>query len=376
MKRVLPLLFIALFLFGALSVPEMVTGMNVSVEISETERFSEQQLVPALPAQFIDRPIRVAIYDEPNTTLPYYASGGVYSNNITTVIPILEGAGYEVTVINLFDILAHELMTARYDVLVLADNLPRDNVTLLVKEFWRGGGAVLSFNSAFGYLMYFGLIHDSLQNNFGLLGVGPNAYWGYSYVDLVWFGDRHPIAKDYHPGESLSVSGDSRVILNTVGLAGLLGNDFGDVAFKNPVSGLIIGVDNSDKGGRIVQITGNCSTIPTGFESIITDSIAWLCPRPKGRVLFDYSHFPYYGIDVDDPADFNVIDEYSLWRDYLVNHSFTVDKLYYSADGNLTAENLAPYDMLVINTPEWNFTVAEVTALTSWVESGGGHFVL
>ncbi|MCK4483673.1 MAG: hypothetical protein KAU89_02530, partial [Candidatus Thorarchaeota archaeon] len=93
MKRVLPLFLIALFLFGALSVPKMVTGMNVSVEISPIERFNEQQLISALPAQFVDRPMRVAVYDEPNTTLPSYASGGVYSNNITTVIPILEGAG-------------------------------------------------------------------------------------------------------------------------------------------------------------------------------------------------------------------------------------------------------------------------------------------
>ncbi|MHA1484252.1 MAG: hypothetical protein ACTSPR_02915, partial [Candidatus Thorarchaeota archaeon] len=368
MKRVLPLFLIALFLFGAFSIPVIVTGMNVSVEISPAEGFSEQQSMSALPAQFVDRPIRVAIYDEPNTTLPSYASAGVYSNNIATVIPILEGAGYEVTVINLFDILSHELMTARYDILVLVDNLPRENVTLFVKEFWRGGGAVISFNAAFGYLMYFGLIHDSLEGNFGLLGADPTPYWGYDDFNWVFFEERHPIAKDYHPGENLSVPGDNWVILNYDDLPTDLGDDFGGVALKGFQDGVILGVDNSDKGGRIVQITGNCSTIPAGFESIITDSIDWLCPRPKGRVLFDYSHFPYYGMDADDPVGFSVIGEYSLWRDYLVTHSFTVDKLYYSVEGNLTAENLAPYDMLVINTPKWNFTSTEVTAVTSLVE--------
>jgi hypothetical protein len=376
MKRVIPLLFIALFLFGVLSVPKMATGMHASVEISRAEGLSEQQLIPALPAQFVDRPIRVAVYDEPNTTLPSYASGGVYSNNITTVIPILEGAGYEVTVIDLFNILDHELMTAKYDVLVLVDNLPRDNITLLVKEFWRGGGAILSFNSAFGYLMYFGLIHDSLENNFGLYGADPIPYWGYEDFNWIFFEERHPIAKDYHPGDNLSVSGDNWVNLNYLDLPGLLGDDFGGVAKSDVVDGVILGVDNSDKGGRIVQITGNCSTIPTGFESIIVDSIDWMCPRPKGRVLFDYSHFPYYGIDVGDPVGFNAAGRYSLWRDYMVNHSFTVDKLYYSAAGNLTAENLAPYDMLVIAAPDWNFTAAEVTAVTNWVEAGGGLFVM
>jgi hypothetical protein len=376
MKRVLPLFFITLFLFGALSVPKMVTGMNVSVEISPTEGFNEQQLISALPAQFVDRPIRVAVYDEPDTTLPSYASGGVYSNNITTVIPILEGAGYSVTVIDLFDILDHELVTAKYDVLVLVDNLPRDNVTLLVKEFWRGGGAVLSFNSAFGYLMYFGLIHDSLQGNFGLLGVDPEPYWGYEDFNWIFFEERHPIVKDYHPGDNLSVSGDNWVNLNYINLPSLLDDDFGGVAKSDVVDGVILGVDNSDKGGRIVQITGNCSTIPTGFESIITDSVDWLCPRPKGRVLFDFSHFPYYGIDMGDPTGLGGGERYSIWRDYMVNHSFTVDKLYYSAEGNLTAENLGPYDMLVINTPEWNFTAAEVAAVTSWVEAGGGLFVM
>jgi len=68
MKRVLPLFLIALFLFGALSVPKMVTGMHVSVEISPTEGFSEQQLMSALPAQFVDRRIRAAVYDEPKTS--------------------------------------------------------------------------------------------------------------------------------------------------------------------------------------------------------------------------------------------------------------------------------------------------------------------
>jgi len=372
MKRVIPLFFIALFLFGALSVPKMATGMHMSVEISPTERFSEQQLISALPAQFVDRSTRVAVYDEPDTTLHSYASGGVYSNNITTVIPILEGAGYEVTVIDLFAILDHQLMTAKYDVLVLVDNLPRDNVTLLVKEFWRGGGAVLSFNSAFGYLMYFGLIHDSLENNFGLLGADPTPYWGYDNFDTIYFEERHPIAKDYHPGENLSVPGFNWVKLNYLDLPGLLGDDFGGVAISDIVDGVILGVDNSDKGGRIVQITGNCSTIPTGFDSIIVDSIDWLCPKPKGRVLFDYSHFPYYGIDAGDPTGFNAVGRYSLWRDYMVNHSFTVHKFYYSAAGNLTAENLAPYDMLVIVAPEWNFTAAEVAAVTSWIEAGGG----
>ncbi|MCK5302744.1 MAG: hypothetical protein KAJ96_06370, partial [Candidatus Thorarchaeota archaeon] len=98
--------------------------------------------------------------------------------------------------------------------------------------------------------------------------------------------------------------------------------------------------------------------------------------RPKGRVLFDYSHFPYYGIDVDDPVGYNLEGRYGPWRDYLVNHSFTVDKLYYSAEGNLTAGNLAPYDMLVIAAPDWNFTGTEVMAVTSWVEAGGGLFVM
>jgi hypothetical protein len=390
MKRAIPLLIIALFLFGALSVPRMATGMHVSVEISRAEGLSEQQLMSALPAQFVDRPIRVAVYDEPDTTLPSYASGGVYSNNITTVIPILEGAGYSVTVIDLFDILDHELVTAKYDVLVLVDNLPRDNVTLLVKEFWRGGGAVLSFNSAFGYLIYFGLIHDSLQGNFGLYGVDPEPYWGYEDFNWIYFEERHPIVKDYHPGDNLSVSGDNWVNLNYLNLPGLLDDDFGGVAKSDVVDGVILGVDNSDKGGRIVQITGNCSTIPTGFESIITDSVDWLCPRPKGRVLFDdwlcprpkgrvlfdYSHFPYYGIDAGDPTGFSGVGRYSIWRDYMVNHSFTVDKLYYSAEGNLTAETLGLYDMLVINTPEWNFTAVEVAAVTSWVEAGGGLFVM
>ena len=62
----------------------------------------------------------------------------------------------------------------------------------------------------------------------------------------------------------------------------------------------------------------------------------------------------------------------SQYRNGLVNHTYTADKL----DGTLNLEILDGYDMLVICLPTANFTAQEVQDVTSWVAGGGGLFLM
>ncbi|MHA2212727.1 MAG: hypothetical protein ACXAEN_02910 [Candidatus Thorarchaeota archaeon] len=120
-------------------------------------------------------------------------------------------------------------------------------------------------------------------------------------------------------------------------------------------------------------MTGNCSPIPTEFESIITDSIDWLCPKPKARILYDLSHYAHFGVDPWDDTLFSTI--YSEMRNSLVNRSYTFDKLHGSPSGNLTAQNLAPYDVLILCESANDFTSSEISVVTNWVSQGGSLLV-
>ena len=121
-------------------------------------------------AQFAQRSIRVAIYNESDTSLPSYMPAGFLTNNYENVKLALVAAGFDVDILTTQDILDFKLNTASYDILVIVDQLPRDSITLLVKEYWLGGGGILSFNSAFGYLSYYGFLDPMWEGDTGLVG--------------------------------------------------------------------------------------------------------------------------------------------------------------------------------------------------------------
>ncbi|MBY8980279.1 MAG: hypothetical protein KGD72_07800, partial [Candidatus Lokiarchaeota archaeon] len=86
-------------------------------------------------SQIIPRTVRVAIYDDANITKPSYAGIAGLTNNYSAIQTALLAAGYEVTPLTTNQIYNHELMTADYDVFIMADNLPKTNITNYVKEY-------------------------------------------------------------------------------------------------------------------------------------------------------------------------------------------------------------------------------------------------
>ena len=320
-------------------------------------------------SQMLSNPIRVAIYNEPNVTQPAYSSYSTLTNNYSALIPLLSTAGFSFSELTTQDIYEHKLMTADYDVFIMADNLPKVNISNYVKEFWLGGGGLLSFDSALPYLFWAGiLVPESVDE-------GWSTYYAYSSAtnnhNITL---RHPITQNNQVGDIFETIGASiNFMYWTAMQATTYGSDMIRLAIQegSPDHATIVALDPPDKGGKIVHLPGRTAELNAEMEDIFIEAVIWACPRPKGRIVFDLSHHPYYGMDTWDDA-VTSISYYGIWRNTLVSRGYTVDKLYPSASGNITTNSLLPYDMLFICLPEYNFTSNEVTAVTQWVNDGGG----
>ncbi|RLI54506.1 MAG: hypothetical protein DRO87_10070 [Candidatus Thorarchaeota archaeon] len=322
----------------------------------------------------IQRDVRVALYDETNLTTRPYSYGGFWTGNVTLVENLLVGAGFEVTRLTAGAIDGNDtLRTGLFDVFVMVDNNPRDYITDEVFNFWRSGGGILSFDGAINFLCYFGvMVPDSAGNH------GHGVYWTYSWSQNQTVLNRHPVSQGYAVDDYITDDFDWAAF-DWSALSGLsYASEYTPITYAEAGTNWVNTLARDTVfGGRVVQTFGDANPIAEGHGQMIIDAVNWLCPRPKARVVFDYSHRPYYGIDVGDPyLGYSAGDRYARWRDALVNRSYTVDKLYPSAEGNLTAENLAPYDALVIAAPKWIFSAAERSAVLEWVAQGGGLIVL
>ena len=338
-----------------------------------TEDGKTNELLPNT-SQFIPRTIRVAIYNESDTSQPSYASTGLLHNNYTGLKILLEGVGYQVSELTESDILAHKLITADYDVFIMVDNLPRDSITDLVKEFWLGGGGIFSFDSAISYICYAGMIpHESEgSENYGL-------YWHYApYSTTQNITERHPVTKDYQVNDTIIEYSMDWAAFNWAALQSTsIASDITKLATKQGLSNLatVVACDPHLKGGRVVQMLGDGETIGENMDNMIIDAIEWLCPRPKGRIVFDLSHQPRLGVDPWDTLS-AYPGYYEEWRDNLVNRSYTFDKLYPSASGNFTLDRLSKYDLLVVVLPDLNYSTSELSVITNWVNNGGSLLLM
>ncbi|MBD3405242.1 MAG: hypothetical protein GF411_03785, partial [Candidatus Lokiarchaeota archaeon] len=375
MKRIASLLFLSVLVFSVMyNLMHTTTPITNSKESAILNPLTDN-IDSFLP---LDKSVRVAIYNEPNTTLPDYATGlGMkFSNEISSLITNFEDAGFDVTTLTVHDIADHKLKTADYDVFILADNYPRENITDYVKEFWLGGGGVLAFNAAIGYLVYNGILFPGETGDDGYGAIWDEETWSDHIIS-----ERHPVTKEYQENNTVNEhTQDEKEFFNGQFIVdnSILGPY--TTILANQTSGnelaSIIAIENVELGGRIVTMAANTSSISSDITPIIHDSLEWLCPKPKGRVLFDLAHDAYYGVDPWDDQVISLAPRYQEWRNILVNHTFLFDKLWPSAEGNLTTENLEKYDMLITVLPDINFTASEVTQVTDWVNNGGNLLVL
>ena len=376
MKRAKPLLLITIFLTTMLIVPSalVIGSLNGDANMMGFDGSLESQaLVSQLPHN-----ARVAIYDEDNVTVPAIsdAADGSLTNNLTEVTTLLEDAGHSVDLLTEEDILDHQLITADYDVFIIVNNVPRPSIFNLIKEFSLGGGGLLTFENAVSYLWFGGFIDETSTQD-----EGNNHYWGYYESSGQNVTTRHSTMTDFHEGDNVTLELKDRVTHWGPELTNQRGTDMIHLMNNSITPGYItaFAIDNTRDGGRIVQLPGDGYDITSDMESIIVDSVEWLVPRPIGRIVFDLSHQPRIGIDSwDYPliTNWDTSHNFGDFRDLAATHFYTFDKLYPSATGNLTAERLADYDVLVIAWPDVDYTSAERAAVDAWVAGGGSLLVL
>ena len=366
LTRVTPMLIVAIFLTSLLIVPSVFVfgGSNALANIDATPE--SQALLSQMPHN-----ARVAIYDEDNLTVPVMSLAENLTNNLAEITTLLEGAGHSVEALTEEDILEHELITADYDVFIIVNNIPRPSIFNHVKEFWLGGGSLLSFNGAMSYLWLAEILYPGWS--------GDPRYGSWNYLPSVELNvtARHPTMKDFHVNETVTHSANNWAVIAQTAIDGadnayyyttLLNN----ASTPNHVSAFAI--DIGYKGGRVVQLPGDGSSISADFQSIIIDSVEWLIPQPKGRIVFDLSHQSRLSVD-DWDGEFTTLtdpdENFAQLRNLAANHTYTFDKLYPSSTGNLTAERLAPYDVLILSWPDLNYTTPEFAAVDEWVNGGG-----
>jgi hypothetical protein len=368
-----------LFLAGLFIVPGvgLLTTGPLQDALSVTDLVNENSIAD-LPN---DPVFRVAIYNETNTTVPDYHVGVTLNDNYTAINTLLTSAGYDVDILTFQNILDYELTTANYDVLVLADNLPRENITNLMKDFWLAGGGVLSMDSALAYLAYGGILYRENETT----GDGFSEMWYYNAHENSTIVGSHPVTQNYQEGDILEVD------LSVTNKACLRKEKFNQTSVwpqttvlaevsNDPDVLRAVAVDAYDRGGRVVHIGigGGGNEWSPDYNEMIVDAIAWLAPKPKARIAFDMSHQPR--LSVDDWDEFSTltdsIHKYEDLRDLYVSNRYTFDKFVPSASGNFTEARLNQYDMMVITWPDLNYTAAERTALMAWLDAGGGLIAL
>jgi hypothetical protein len=366
MKKVIPFTIVLLFLVGLCLIPP-VSEVDL-IQKPEKESIS-------ILSEGVSRNTQVAIYDESNTTAPAWSTNTLLSYNVTATADLLTSSGFDVTLLDTAAILNHELLTVNYDVFVMID---RESIMNYVYEYWIGGGGILSFNSAFGYLFYSGIFVPEWAGSD--MYVSHWIQWSAAtFVQSVnhTILARHPMGQSYHPGDLIPYVNTNTVVSNPAITGTSTGSEM--TVFADGYTGtsyVAWALEPATRaGGRVIQLPGNGSVIDPGYESIIIDSVDWLAPRPKGRIVFDLSHLPRLGVDLWDTMT-SFPDRYSDMRDLLEMRGYTFDKLYGKASGNLTNARLSGYDMLILVAPDFNYTTAEITVVQNWVSAGGGLLVL
>ncbi|MGY5859167.1 MAG: hypothetical protein RTU63_07345 [Candidatus Thorarchaeota archaeon] len=362
---------LVLGLIGLLCIPTLI--LNSNSIIAPTSSLNDNNAI----ATDVWRNIRIAIYDEANSTVPSYGvgAGGALHNNATGMADILEIAGYSnIDLITAKNISEHCLVTAKYDVFIMVDNLPRENITHLVWEFWAGGGGILSLDGSATFLCYMGILPPEAEGT-----TGNGVYWINANDDLI-INVRHPVTQSFTglaAAPATILTGPNYLRWDWIGLeASSIGDNLVRIGYSsNHGNGIGVLAYEPDSGGNVVSISIDLvSEHNPDANPLIEDGVDWLCPRPKARIAFDFSHMPRLGVDDHDMYT-EFPGRYSELRNSSVERGYTFDKLYPTPDGNITYDRLfnggyAGYDLLILVLPDYPYSSQELVDIDRWVLEG------
>ena len=141
---------------------------------------------------------------------------------------------------------------------------------------------------------------------------------------------------------------------------------------SSPNEASVVALDPTKKGGKVVHIL---TAFNFKASELLIDAINWLVPRPKARIAYDLSHHPRLGVDPWDSLT-KYPGYYEIIRKNLVNRDYLFDKLYPLATGNFTLERLQRYDLLILVSPDYNYSDSDIQSIKDWMDSGGSLLIL
>lgn len=215
------------------------------------------------------KPLRtVAILNA--TESPSYWTGG-WHNNYTALYQGLLLAGINTIIVRNTDILKGSLNNV--SLLILIDNVPNDDASLVVKNWVQLGGGILSFDSSICFLNWAGILpRESEGSN------GYDTYWDYSSnKNGVVVNATHPIMAGYSYSATIKgTSGDAEYksgIMKSTSMGPYytplvkeaIGSDYDYIAALDPPT-----------GGRVVQIWDCNHWKESTNHQLILNAIAWI----------------------------------------------------------------------------------------------------
>jgi PKD repeat protein len=115
-------------------------------------------------------------------------------------------------------------------------------------------------------------------------------------------------------------------------------------------------------------VTGEALTTNNAVSSIVRVCITV-------EILYDESHDNRNFLDPSDPINHGDAWGYTTWAKIVTEAGYRITK-WLPGDGELTLPVLSHYDILVISMARESFTVSEISAIQTWVHSGGSLFLV
>ncbi|MHA1124623.1 MAG: S8 family serine peptidase [Candidatus Heimdallarchaeota archaeon] len=243
--------------------------LNVTFEIlpvfNETNLYNNK--ITIIISVFDTSGKTVAILD--SYTTPSYIVGGV-SNNYGIIEVGLNSAGYTTLVVTNDDIKNGILNTV--SILLLIDNLPDDAASIIIGDWCKAGGNILSFDSSICLLNYEGILPPESAGS-----PGYNEYWDYESNTLGYIRNAdHPIMAGYSLDDYLTgTSGNAQFFNDEIALT-TAGQHFTSlVEDQSDSTKSYVSVYDNPSFGKVVQIWINDHWSNLAFRQMITNTIDW-----------------------------------------------------------------------------------------------------
>ncbi|MBN1801305.1 MAG: hypothetical protein JW891_07350 [Candidatus Lokiarchaeota archaeon] len=201
---------------------------------------------------------------------PRYFTGAL-NNDYSTIYNGLVSSGLDVTIITNDEIISGGL--SGKDVVILIDNTPNDQASILLKDWCLNGGNLITFDSSICFLNWAGLLPPEANDTHGY-----GTYWDYySPSSGVVVDETHPVLDGYAYNDIIyGTSGDSRYYSSSLASSSI--GDYYYPLVKQALGSdydLIVALD-APHAGKVVHVWDQYHWGRSSNQRLILNAIDWV----------------------------------------------------------------------------------------------------